>query len=97
MDVFLKFWPVILVILQVFVALIIWGLHGNYAKKKHVEELDKRVSVVEETIDATGIKKAVAEIHEVKGQLDGLSTLINQVNNNVSMLLENELQQKREK
>jgi hypothetical protein len=98
MDWFLKYWPILLFIFNVISALVLLALHKTYAKKEEIVALDKRLSVSEQAIVIT--EKAIAEIDthkielqlkELQGEFSGQRNVLNQVNNQLSMLVENEL------
>jgi hypothetical protein len=97
-DLFFKYWPILAFAFNFLGALIIWALHKTYAKKEEVVALDLRLAVSEQAITVT--EKAIAEIDthkielqlkELQGEFSGQRNVLNQVNSQLSMLVENEL------
>lgn len=98
MEWFLKYWPILVFVFNVIGALILLALHKTYAKKEEIVSLDKRLAVSEQAIIIT--EKAIAEmdthkielqLKELKGQFDGMNSLMNRAANQLDMLVENEL------
>lgn len=91
----LHLWKPIEFVLVAIGGFVLWALSQLFVRRTRVEQLEKRVSTLEQTVEklptSERLHRLELEISELSGELKAIAPKLNQVSKLADMLLENEL------